>query len=66
MDNKTEEVTEIEKDLDTAIAEEEAVVEETQEENIDEVVETDSESETEEVTLDEMDHAKKKKEVNMK
>ena len=57
MDNKTEEVTEIEKDLDTAIAEEEAVVEETQEENIDEVVETDSESETEEVTLDEMDHA---------
>ena len=26
MDNKTEEVTEIEKDLDTAIAEEEAVV----------------------------------------
>ena len=40
MDNKTEEVTEIEKDLDTAIAEEEAVVEETQEENIDEVVET--------------------------
>ena len=61
MDNKTEEVTEIEKDLDTAIAEEEAVVEETQEEQIDEVVETDSESE--EVTLDEMDHAKKKKEV---
>ncbi len=61
MDNKTEEVTEIEKDLDTAIAEEEAVVEETQEDQIDEVVETDSESE--EVTLDEMDHAKKKKEV---